>query len=260
MSIPLVPSKLEREALFEPSEFLAYLNRVGVALSQREAPDAVILSYQKSLADHVRQSYPCEKARGYFGQHIYYIELPASKKNLAIASNFGVGAPAAAVMLEELIAWGVREFVSIGFAGSLQKDLVPGSLVICDSAFCDEGTSHHYLKTSTSVDPDTELTARLEAAFMSANLPYAKGPTWTTDAIYRETKPEVLHFQDQGALVVEMEAAALFAVARYRDVPLASCFSVSDTLAFLDWRPDFHAEPTVQALETLFSCAVQALQ
>jgi uridine phosphorylase len=130
MSIPQVPSKLESEALFKPFEFLAYLKRVGIALSHRDAPDAVILSYQQSLADHVLQSYPCEKAKGYFGQHIYYIEDPTSKKTIAIAANFGVGAPAAAVMLEELIAWGVREFVSIGFAGSLHKDLAPGSLVI----------------------------------------------------------------------------------------------------------------------------------
>ncbi len=260
MSVPRLPRKLASEALFRPSEFLAYLDRIGVALSHRAAPDAVILSYQKNLAKHVLEAYPCERAKGYFGQYIHYIDLPGSTKTIAIASDFGVGAPAAAVMLEELIAWGVREFISMGLAGSLREDVPPGSLVVCDGAFRDEGTSHHYIEENAAVGPDPALTGRLEAALSAAGLAYFKGPTWTTDAIYRETPPEVRHFREEGALVVEMEAAALFAVAHYRGVPLASCFSVSDTLAYLEWRPEFHAEPTVQGLETLFSCAVRALR
>lgn len=260
MSIPNLPEKLQSEALFRPAEFLGYLKRVGVDLSHRPAPDAVILSYQKSLFEHVRETYPCERAKGYFGRFIHYVDLPGSTRSLAIASDFGVGAPAAAVMLEELIAWGTKEFVSIGFAGSLREDLPPGALVVCDGAFRDEGTSYHYLAEAASARADPVLTAKLEAALTGAGLSYAKGPTWTTDAIYRETSAEVRHFRDAGALVVEMEAAALFAVAQYRQARLASCFSVSDTLAYLEWRPDFHAEPTVQGLETLFSCAAHALQ
>jgi uridine phosphorylase len=260
MPIPNVPKKIHSEALFRPADFLAYLGRVGVAASQRPAPDAVILSYQKSLFGHVLETYPCERARGYFGRFIHYVDLPDSPRAIAIAADFGVGAPAAAVMLEELIAWGVKDFVSMGLAGSLSEALPPGSLVVCDGAFRDEGTSHHYIEEDAQVCPDETLTGRLEDALKDARLSYAKGPTWTTDAIYRETPLEVKHFRERGALVVEMEAAALFAVAQYRGARIASCFSVSDTLAYLEWRPDFHAEPTVQGLETLFSCAVRALQ
>lgn len=260
MSIPHVAAKINNEALFRPADFLAYLGRVGIALSHRPAPDAVILSYQKSLFEHVLQTYPCERAQGYFGRFIHYVDLPGSARSIAIAADFGVGAPAAAVMLEELIAWGVKDFVSIGLAGSLKEDLPPGSLVVCDRAFRDEGTSHHYIEGNAFIGPDPALTGRLEAALQAARLPYTKGPTWTTDAIYRETPLEVRYFREQGALVVEMEAAALFAVAQYRGAHLASCFSVSDTLAYLEWRPEFHAEPTGQGLAALFSCAVRALQ
>jgi uridine phosphorylase len=48
------------------------------------------------------------------------------------------------------------------------------------------------------------------------------GSTWTTDAPYRETVEEVMEFRRRGVLTVEMEAAALFAVARARGLPLAS--------------------------------------
>lgn len=271
MPLPIVSQKLKDEALFKPLDFLAYLDKAGIALSQRSAPQTIVLSYQKSLCDFVRATFPCERAKGYFGRFVHYVDVsdmddsrdkhsPIGNKTIAIASDFGVGAPAAAVMLEELIAWGVKEFISIGFAGSLREDIPPGTLVVCDGAFRDEGTSYHYLGSNVSVHPEPRLTEALENSLKRAGLTYAKGPTWTTDAIYRETKSEVQYFRDQGALVADMEAAALFAVAQYRNVSIASCFSVSDTLAYLEWRPEFHAEPSMQGLEMLFSCAIKALQ
>jgi len=37
-----------------------------------------------------------------------------------------------------------------------------------------------------------------------------------------------------------MEASALFAVAKYRNVDIAAIFSISDSLAELKWKPKFH--------------------
>ncbi|MCX8012905.1 MAG: nucleoside phosphorylase [Rectinema sp.] len=263
MSVPIKSDKHALDALFRPHDFLRYLEKIGLHLSHRPPPAAVILCYQKSLFDYAVTAFPTERARGYFGQWIHYIELEHTESSasprLAIASNFGIGAPAAAVMLEELIAWGVKDFISMGTAGSLTKDIPPGSLVLCDRAFRDEGTSHHYLPHHIPAEPDACLTARLQASLDACGLPYRKGPAWTTDAIYRETPEEVRHFQDMGALVVEMEAAALFSVARYRGVRIAACFSVSDTLAYLEWKPEFHADTTRESLELLFRVAVSAL-
>jgi len=284
MSIPNFAGKFSSKPLFNPSDFLAYLKQIGKPLSHRPAPDAVILSYQKSLFDHVVEHYPVERAQGYFGQFIYYLDGPQdvppqdqntpkelklgqrqqspqsqARRQLAIAAGFGVGAPAAAVMLEELIAWGVRDFVSMGMAGSLREDLPPGSIVLCDSAIRDEGTSYHYLPDDSDVFSDRALTEKLAHELSAAGLPFARGATWTTDAIYRETPVEVEYFQKKGAMVVEMEAAALFAVAANRHARLASCFSVSDTLAYLEWKPEFHSEATQETLEKLFRVACDVL-
>ncbi|MCX7775810.1 MAG: nucleoside phosphorylase [Spirochaetaceae bacterium] len=259
MHLPRFPEKFNDEPLFRADAFLAYLEKVGVALSHRPAPDGVIISYQKSLFDHVVDTYPTERARGYFGNVLHYVEVPECRRTLAIAAGFGIGAPAAAVLAEELIAWGTKSFVSMGFAGSLRQDLPPGSLVVCDGAFRDEGTSSHYLKDEAIARPDPSLTARLMRALDEAGLQYAVGPSWTIDAIYRETPVEIVGYREMGALVVEMEAAALFAVASHRGAAIASCFSVSDTLAELSWRPEFHSEPSVQGLERLFACAARAL-
>jgi uridine phosphorylase len=257
MPVPLDPAKYGSKPFFNPSDFMDYVRGKG-GLGGRSAPEAVILSYQRSLFGQVCSTHRVSPAEGYFSSHLRFLEEEGG--DVAIAGNFGVGSPAAAVMLEELIAFGVRRFVSVGTAGSLLADLPPGSLVVCDSALRDEGTSYHYLPGGGPVYPSEALTSRLRAAIESRGLAYRAGPSWTTDALYRETPSEILMHSGNGALVVEMEASALFAVARFRSCLIAACFSVSDTLAELAWRPEFHAEATAEGLEALFGAALEALK
>jgi uridine phosphorylase len=257
MPVPLDPSKYRSKPFFNPSDFIGYVRDRG-NLGGRPAPEAVILSYQRSLFEEVCAAHPVTPAEGYFAHQLRYLD--GEDGRVAIAGNFGVGAPAAAVMLEELIAFGVRRFVSVGTAGSLRSDLPPGSLVLCDSAFRDEGTSYHYLPGGGAVYPSETLTSSLSRALGARGLGFRKGPSWTTDAIYRETAAEVLLHAGKGALVVEMEASALFAVARFRSCLIAACFSVSDTLAELQWRPEFHAESTQDGLEAIFGAALEAIK
>lgn len=54
----------------------------------------------------------------------------------------------------------------------------------------------------------------------TGGIAHVVGRTWTTDAIYRETRAKVDRRTAEGCIVVEMEAAALFAVAQYRRVLL----------------------------------------
>jgi uridine phosphorylase len=257
MPVPLDPAKYRSKPFFNPSDFIGYV-RDGGRLGDRPAPEAVILSYQRSLFEEVCRAHDVTAAEGYFAPQLRYLDGEGGR--IAIAGNFGVGSPAAAVMLEELIAFGARRFISVGTAGSLQADLPPGSLVLCDGAFRDEGTSYHYLPGGGLVYPSEELTLSLGRALEAGGLAYRRGPSWTTDAIYRETPSEVLLHSGKGALVVEMEASALFAVARFRSCLIAACFSVSDTLAELAWRPEFHAETTTDGLEALFAAALEAIK
>jgi uridine phosphorylase len=257
MPVPLDPAKYRSKPFFNPSDFIGYIRDLG-KLGDAPAPEAVILSYQRSLFDHVCSAHRVTAAEGYFSGQLRYLDDEGGR--IAIAGNFGVGAPAAAVMLEELIAFGARRFISVGTAGSLREDLKPGSLVLCDSALRDEGTSYHYLPGGGLVYPSESLTGALCGALDAKGVPYRKGPSWTTDAIYRETPSEVVLHSGKGALVVEMEASALFAVARFRSCLIAACFSVSDTLAELAWRPEFHAESTTEGLESLFAAALEAIK
>jgi len=257
MPVPLLSAKYPLPSIFAPSDFLAYMRKAGLLSDHETPPEAVILCYQKSLFDYVTAKHPVRFHDGYFRNHLAFLEETGGK--VAIAGRFGIGAPAAAVMLEELIAWGARSFISTGTAGGLVPGLHPGALVLCTGAFRDDGVSYHYLPGGSLALPDEDLTAALAAALDADGVGYRKGTTWTTDAIYRETQAELDDRVARGALTVEMEASALFTVSRYRATRLAACFTISDSLAEPEWKPEFLAEETQAGLETLYHASLAAL-
>ena len=75
------------------------------------------------ISHHKYKQYRCEA-------DIYVLE----GKNMCYVTNFGYGAPAMAMTLEVLIALGVKEAVFIGLAGSLQEEVQPADIVLCNEA------------------------------------------------------------------------------------------------------------------------------
>jgi uridine phosphorylase len=186
--------------------------------------------------------------------------LPSTDGRVGLLGQFGIGAPAAAAALEELAAAGTPAFVSVGTAGSLQQDLTVGDLVLCRAAIRDEGVSHHYLPPAKLATAPAAMSAALAAAMGDAGIGFRTGTSWTIDTPYRETVAEARHYQGEGVLCVEMEAAALFAVAQVRGLQVASAFVISDSLADLVWNPQFHGKEVETGLVTLYHAAVSALQ
>jgi purine-nucleoside phosphorylase len=82
----------------------------------------------------------------------------------------------------------------------------------------------------------------------------------TIDAPYREFFAELEQYQKEGVITVEMESAALFAVAQYKKVKLGCLFTVIDSLAGLKWEPKFHKDTTKSGLHILFQVALNALR
>ena len=150
--------------------------------------------------------------------------------------------------------------VSVGTAGTLQRDLKAGDLVMCEAAVRDEGVSHHYLppgKLATAPLGDDRRAGRGHAARRA--MVFRTGTSWTIDAPYRETLDEVRHYQAEGVLCVEMEAAALFAVAGVRGLRLASAFVISDSLAELTRSSHFGSPEVASGLIELYQAALAAL-
>ncbi|HEX8727997.1 MAG TPA: nucleoside phosphorylase [Ktedonobacterales bacterium] len=170
--------------------------------------------------------------------------------------KLGIGAPAAISVLEELIALGVRDLLIVGTGGSLQPALPIGSFVIPTGAIREEGTSFHYVPAGAELAPDAALAQALAEALVAQGGVGAFGPVWTTDAPYRELRSKVAAYGAMGALAVEMEASALFALAQFRGVRLALLLAISDEL-FHEWRPGFHSAELRAAKKLMTQAALQ---
>jgi uridine phosphorylase len=123
-----------------------------------------------------------------------------------------------------------------------------GSIVVVTGAEREEGTSHHYLPADEMVTADPELTRLLEEGARARGTVPIRGRSWTIDAPYRETVGAVARHRDAGVMVVEMEAAAIFAVARVRGVRAGLITAVNDELFGPQWRPAFAAPAYREAL------------
>lgn len=241
--------------MFSPSDYLEYQKK-REKHDKFKAPKGVIFCYSKKLMQLVLENHRVTKVER-FGGEMYLIN--DTDKQVAIIGKFGIGAPIVATVLEELIAFGVKRFISIGTAGTLQKDIKVGDLVVCEKAIRDEGTSYHYLKPSKYAYASKKITENIKKSLDKLGIKYIVGTSWTIDAPYRETVAEAKKYQSEGVATVEMEASALFAVAQYRNVEIGAIFTASDSLAELKWKPSFHFKKTKISLETLYRVSLEVL-
>lgn len=168
-----------------------------------------------------------------------------------------IGAPAAVTWMEELIVAGARRFIFAGTAGSLQPRLPIGALALATGAVREEGTSYHYLPPDVVPHASPSLVAALQASGTARGRELAEGAVWSTDAVYRETSAKVARYAAQGVLGVEMEAAALFAVAMARQVDAALIVAMSDEL-FHPWTPGFHHDALLAGMREAAEIALDA--
>ena len=163
-----------------------------------------------------------------------------------------VGAPFAVLIAEELFACGCRLLVSVTSAGQIVTAGAPPYFVIIDRALRDEGTSYHYAAPAEFADADPQLVAMAMNALQRAGLRAFVGPSWTTDAPFRETRQAIDAARAKGVLAVEMEAAALYAFARARSAPVLCVAHVTNTMGLAE--RDFEkgeADGTADALKLL---------
>lgn len=147
-----------------------------------------------------------------------------------------VGAPACIMSYEEVIALGIEKFIAFGTCGTLNNALNELSIIIPSSAIRDEGTSYHYIEESDEIEVNEKYKEEFINLLEEHNYSYVIGKTWTTDALYRETKEKVERRKEMGAICVEMECSALSAVSKFRNVDFFEFFYVADNLDNSVWE------------------------
>ncbi len=189
------------------------------------------------------------------GPHPVY-RLAVGGRAVALAHP-GLGAPLAVGLADELIAKGARKFIVTGTCGVLDAAIPRGAAVLVTRALRDEGTSFHYLPPSRWIDADPAVVEAIDAELQSAGIAYERTCSWTTDAFYRETPGKVRRRREEGCRVVEMEASALFALGRFRHVPVGALLMASDDVTGQSWNRR-HDHVSILSPEQILDLAIAA--
>jgi uridine phosphorylase len=100
------------------------------------------------------------------------------------AASTGIGAPSAAVLLEELAKLGARTLLRIGNSGGVAPELELGDLVITTGAVRDDGTSRSYVVPEYPAVADWRVVRALAEAAEASGARWHAGITWSLDAFY----------------------------------------------------------------------------
>jgi len=150
----------------------------------------------------------------------------------------GMGCPSAAIVTEELIQLGAKSLLRIGTCGGYHREMKLGDLVIATAATPADGTVSSItrgLPYAPAAHFDV-LHAAYHVAQKGTGRQTFMGPIVTSDLFYDpEEEPAVL-WGNLGVLAVEMEAAAIFTIARMHDVKAGCLLTVSNTLGEEDAR------------------------
>ena len=123
----------------------------------------------------------------------------------------------AAALARDLISQGATALLSFGIAGGLAPELATGDLVI--------GTA---VATGTAAYPcDPDLAARLAAVLPSA----VRGDVWGGDVIVDTAEAKARLHRDSGAIIVDLESAAVAAAAAEAGLPFGVLRAVADPAA-----------------------------
>lgn len=165
----------------------------------------------------------------------------------------GIGAPSAAIVLEELWELGVKTVVRAGTAIALNVPV--GTFILANGAIRNEGTSPTYLPIEYPAVCDPDLLYAYRETMKHDNAPHATGLLATSDGFYThlfehlvpgckpETRPQTLlkQFAECGVLGADMETSAVYIVGHYLGLK-----ALSVLVATVDGRTSSMLEITIR--------------
>jgi uridine phosphorylase len=237
-------------SVFRPAALLREARRQKV-LPSVDVPAVCILDPDGDIVRRLRHD---GRSQPFGAWPCYHTQLDAfvlAGRTVGIV-GCAVGAPFAVLIAEELFASGCRLLLSLTSAGQIVPAGPTPYFVIIDRALRDEGTSYHYAAPSDYGDADPHLVRMAADALKGSGLPAIVGPTWTTDAPFRETDEAIAAAKRRGILAVEMEAAALYTFAAVSERRVLCLAHVTNTMG--QTHRDFEkgeADGTADAIRVL---------
>lgn len=156
------------------------------------------------------------------------------KGRLITATSTGMGCPSTAIAVEELARVGVTSFIRIGSSAGLQPGVAPGDLLVSEGSLRNDGTTAAYVHPGYPAVPNLAITTELERVARELSKGTGRavhaGLSASDDAFYAEGPEWIARLSEMGILNVEMEASAMYVVARLRGLRAGMICACSSNL------------------------------
>jgi len=172
----------------------------------------------------------------------------------------GIGAPSAAIVVEELVRLGARNLLRVGSCGGYHPEMRLGDLVIATAAVPLVGVVGQLSGgTPTAPVAHADLLVAAKSSAEGAGVRHFAGPVVSTDLFYDPDPAPHKTWYPRGAIAVEMEAAAVFALAAMRNAR-AGCLLMVDTLWHGDEPSRIGEAEEREATDRMIGVALEALR
>ncbi|MEM3404069.1 MAG: nucleoside phosphorylase [Nitrososphaeria archaeon] len=188
---------------------------------------------------------------------------------LVTVCSTGIGCPATAIAIEELLSCGARTFIRVGSCGAIQAHLKIGDLVIATGAVRLDGTSKAYIFSEYPAVASLPVLIELKNAAERLNFKHHVGIIASTDSFYvgqsrpgfneymlPEHKDLINILGKVNVLCFEMETSTLFTLANIYN------FNAGSVLAVFANRVtgEFQVKGEEEAAKTAVECIRNLIQ
>lgn len=173
--------------------------------------------------DEVRQVNSVRNMLGFTGSY--------KGKPVSIMGS-GMGMPSISIYAHELYDYyGVQQIIRVGTCGGLLADMQVGDLVLAATASTDSGMNRQRLGGWDFAPPaDIELLTRVREKALASGLKIRTGNVFASDWFYHPDEAFIEKLQKMGILALDMESAALYALAQQHGRRALTILSVSDVI------------------------------
>lgn len=181
----------------------------------------------KALAEnHLDNTRQVNAVRNMFGFTGTYKGMPVS------IMGSGMGMPSISIYAHELFDYyGVKQIIRVGTCGGLSADMQLGDLVLASAASTDSGMNRErFGGWDFSAGADYELLSRVHERAVEADLNIRTGNVFASDWFYHPDEAFIEKLQKMGILAIDMESAALYALAQQHGTRALTILSVSDVI------------------------------
>jgi len=222
-TIPILGNKhYNEDTVFLPENLLREARRQKNKKEQN-IPAICLFDPDGDLADYLVREGKAVKSEYWACYHSSLYEFQVDNYEIGILPCV-VGSSYAVLVAEQLFVSGCRLLISITSAGIINPPATGKKFALITSSVRDEGTSYHYLPADKASTLNEKLFKHIEHKLTSLDCPFFPATSWTTDAPFRETASSIDAMKKQNVACVEMEAAALYAVAEVKKLDII-CFA-----------------------------------